>query len=50
MVCEGRQFEQLVRDVLIVGYIFLAAQTAVLEQTTGAVAERLFYISDIITS
>ena len=29
---------------------FTAAQEAALEQTTGALAERLFYINDIIAS
>jgi hypothetical protein len=42
-VCEGRFFERL-------GDAMGAAQKVVLEQTPCALAVRLFYINDIITS
>ena len=50
VVCEGQLLERLITDILVVEYISWAAQEAALEQTTGALAEGLFYINDIITS
>lgn len=50
MVCEGQLFERLSFTVFVMINVLLAAQEVVLEQTTGALAERLFYINDIIAS
>jgi hypothetical protein len=50
VVCEGQLLEGLSHDCLRYDQCFTAAQEVVLEQTTGALAEGLFYINDIIAS